>query len=318
VGDRFSEALGADGVTTAGAYAWPASQAVAASLAMAQLSGRGPAYRADLRSGIVALERYWQPGSLGGYSSQALGGADTGAEFYDDNEWIALDLLGAYRVTGDRDALARARELFELVASGWGADASSCPGGVYWMRSGVNRDRNAVTTVNGAVLALQLHQLTGGRQYLRWARRMLSWSERCLTRADGLLADHIAADGSRDERAWSYNQGAFVAASVLLARATGDQRYLDRAERRAATALAEYGSFAGEPRIFVAIFFRYLALLDAVRPRPEYRRALVAYADTAWQSGRDRTTGLFGDRDGPTLLDQAAMVQIYALLAGRT
>jgi predicted alpha-1,6-mannanase (GH76 family) len=265
------------------------------------------------------LERYWQPGAgaLGGYaSSVATGSVPAGPVFYDDNEWIALDLVRAYSLTGSRPVLARARALFELVASGWGADEAACPGGVYWMRSAANRDRNAVTTENGALLAVQLYALTGGLQYLRWARRMVAWSDRCLARADGLLADHVGADGTRAEQPWSYNQGAFIAAAVLLARATGDDRYLDRAARRAAAALAHFGSFAGEPPIFVAIFFRDLALLDEVRPQPGYRQALVRYASAAWVRGRDPAAGLFAAQGQPTLLDQAAMVQIYALLAG--
>jgi predicted alpha-1,6-mannanase (GH76 family) len=183
------------------------------------------------------------------------------------------------------------------------------------MRSAENRDRNAVSTLNGAILGLRLYALTGRPGYVRWARRMLEWADGCLVRGDGLLADHIALDGARDERAWSYNQGAFVAAAVLLAQATHDSRYLDLAQRKAATALDEYGpAFEGEPRIFVAIFFHDLQLLDAVRPDPRYRAALARYADLQWRR-RDSVSGLFVDADGASLLDQAAMVQTYALLA---
>jgi hypothetical protein len=318
-GDRFADTSTEDVNAAPFSAAWPASQAVAAALALAELPDATRAYRGDVVSGVQMLERYWQPGAggLAGYVSSAVtGSAPPGPLFYDDNEWIALDLVRAYSLTRSRALLARARELFELVASGWGADARVCPGGVYWMRSPANRDRNAVTTENGALLAIQLYELTGGREYLRWARRMVAWSERCLARPDGLLADRVDGDGTRTERAWSYNQGAFIAAAVLLARATGDDRYLDAAARRAAAALARFGTFAAEPRIFAAIFFRDLALLDQARPQPAYRRALARYAREAWATGRDASTGLFIGGGQPTLLDQAAMVQVYALLAG--
>ncbi len=312
-GDRFAETSLGGGGAAPGAFAWPASQAVAATLALAEIPSVGRDYRADVVAALRGLDRYWRTSALGGYASSA--GEAAAPEFYDDNEWIGLDLVRGYSASGDPALLARARSIFELVASGWGADAATCPGGVYWMRSAVNRDRNAVTTENGALLGLELHALTGARQYLRWARTMAAWSERCLARSDGLLADHIRGDGSRDERPWSYNQGAAVAVDVLLARATGDGRYLDRAERRARAALAYFGSFASEPRIFTAIFFRDLSLLDDVRPLPEYRRALARYADAAWSTARDPATGLFAGSGPPTLLDQAAMVQVYALLA---
>src|SRR5262249_34822980 len=155
------------------AYAWPVSQAIAGSLAMARTPGARAAYGQDARRGLDALESYWQEGALAGYASSAPAGGDpAGAEYYDDNEWIAFDLLDAYTLTGAPDQLARARSIFELVASGWGAGAAQCPGGVYWMRSQDNRDRNAVTTENGALLALQLYALTRQPQYLRWAVRM--------------------------------------------------------------------------------------------------------------------------------------------------
>lgn len=304
------------------AHAWPVSQALAASIAMASIPHSSPSFRADVPAGLAALDAYWSPevaGAPGGYASSALPPFGPGGEqFYDDNEWIGLDLLAAYRLHADPSLLRRARSIFVLVASGWATATAPCAGGIYWMRSSENRDRNAVSTLNGALLGLELHELTGALSYLDWARRMLTWTEQCLTRPDGLLADHLAADGSRDDRAWSYNQGAFIAASVLMAGATGDDRYLDRAERVATAALRVYRTaFAGEPPVFVAIFFRDLALLDLVRPSERYRAVLARYAELAWKTGRNAKTGLFsGKGTTSTLLDQAGMVQIYALLAG--
>lgn len=317
-GGAFRESAGPEDGAAAAAHAWPVSQAIAASIAMASIPRAGARYGPDVTSALAQLDGYWSAGAAagtpGGYASSASR-AGAAAQYYDDNEWIALDLVEAYRLHPDPRLLLRAREIFQLVVSGWAFGVEPCPGGVYWMRSADNRDRNAVTTLNGAILGLRLYALTQRPGYLRWARRMFDWSDRCLTRGDGLVADHIALDGTRDERAWSYNQGAYVAAAVLLAQASRDDRYLDAARRKAETALRAYGpAFAGEPRIFVAIFFRDLALLDAVRPDTAYRSALARYADAEWRS-RDPASGLFGDPAGATLLDQAAMVQAYALLA---
>ena len=43
--------------------------------------------------------------------------------------------------------------------------------------------------------------------------------------------------------------------------------------------------------------------------------APCAYAEAAWTAHRDRHDRLRFGRRGPTLLNQSAMVQIYALLA---
>lgn len=300
-----------------GVYAWPLSQALYATLEISALPGAAGAYRADAAAILDSLAHYREPGRIGGYASLALPPfGPGGALYYDDNEWIAFDLLEASNLGLSSGALGRARALFRLVTSGWAAAAAPCSGGVYWARGTDNHDRNAVTTENGALLGAELYLVTGERGYLRWARRMFAWSDRCLLRADGLLADHLAQDGTRDESVWSYNQGARVAAAVLLARVTGDATYLDSAEQTADTALATYGTFDTEPRVFAAIFFRDVALLDAVRPLPAYRQALAAYGDRAWAGGRDSSTGLFAGVGGPSVLDQAAMVQIYGLIAG--
>ena len=71
-----------------------------------------------------------------------------------------------------------------------------------------------------------------------------------------------------------------------------------------------------EPPVFLAIYFRDLRQLGDVAPSSSYRAAEEAFADRAWAQARDPRTGLFrfGGRQ-PTLLDQAAMVQVYAELA---
>jgi hypothetical protein len=291
------------------AYVWPLSQALAASLAMAQLPHAGHYYLAEVESDLNALQAYWLPGPPGLYS--ALPGRPDA--FYDDNEWIGLDLVAASQLLHRRGLLFRAGALFALVQSGWSGTRGVCPGGVYWQRAPADSDRAAVSTANGALLALRLYQATHRRRYLREAQTMTAWLLQCLQRPDGLIANDIRPDGVRTDRAWSYNQGATIADLVLLSQVTGRPSYLG-AQRIAAASLRAYGkAFANEPRVFVAIFFRDLALLDAAAPDALYRDSLQAYTDAQWRSGRNSATGLFGT----DLLDQAGMVQLYAQLATR-
>src|SRR5205085_7698040 len=122
---------------------WPFSQALAASLGLAELPG-GAVYRRDVRAGIAALGAYEGPN--GAYESGlAPPFGDGGAQYYDDNEWVALDLLRAHALLHDPVALTRARQLFRFVTTGWDRDRShGCPGGIFWTRDPRNGDRNAV------------------------------------------------------------------------------------------------------------------------------------------------------------------------------
>jgi len=101
---------------------------------------------------------------------------------------------------------------------------------------------------------------------------------------------------------------------------TGDQAYLRRAEQIADAALAYYGSdnrLDKQPAYFNSIFFKNLLLLYAADHNAAYVAAMQGYADRVWSTYRDPATGLFVFTPGtPTqLLEQAAMTQIYAVLA---
>lgn len=332
------------------AFLWPFEEAAKATLCMRGLPEIGQGYADDLED-VVDRQAYWQPQRRNGlikkpsyasYPPLPLGkGGDT---YFDDNTWVALDLIQAHRMRvaglmGGREAvLERARVLFDLVSAGWCRDQRPYPGGVYWVDAAWNRDRGAAVTAGLAILALHLHELTTPEtvpssdrereqekaHYLDTALSAYRWLRQTLWIPDGseagLYHDKVLGNGSIDTAQWIYNSGVPVAAGVMLYRVTGDREYLDQAIETADAALAWYGSqrFAGQPAIFVAIFFRNLLTLAAQTGNPEYREAMLAYADRAWDSPtlHDIRTDLVrfeGPASACTLLDQAAMVQLYAL-----
>ena len=303
---------GTAGVPRAAA-AWPYSQALAATIAMTTVPKRGRLYVREAQRRISGLKRYLRQD--GAYEA----GMGAGDVYYDDNEWIALELVQWWRLHHSRVALARAAQLFGVVRRAWDDDdAHPCPGGVFWTDAKGNDDRNTVTTATGALLAMRLYEATHDGGYLTWARRMLGWVEGCMLGPDGLLWDHLALDGERDQTHWSYNQGTAIGAYVLLYRLTGDADALRRAEGLANVSLAYFDQTPGgpEPPYFLAIFFRNLLGLYAVDGNHAYRGAAQAYADAAWERSRLAGTSVFRfvSSRPPTLLEQAAMVQIYATL----
>jgi predicted alpha-1,6-mannanase (GH76 family) len=203
------------------AQAWPFSQALWATLDVAAIPGADPDARADLLQRVRALAAYSRP-EPGRPAEFAPVYGGQGVVYNDDNLWIALGLVDASNVVSGTHGLATARELFAVVGDGWDASSSDpCPGGVFWTRNGTNRDRNAVTTANAALLALGLYRTSSSHSYLAWAENAYAWTKRCLGRPDGLVGDHIDLRGDIDEHTWSYNQGAMIAAGVRLFHATG-------------------------------------------------------------------------------------------------
>ncbi|GAB3088751.1 hypothetical protein GCM10027054_10910 [Isoptericola nanjingensis] len=148
---------------------------------------------------------------------------------------------------------------------------------------------------------------------------MVGWTDEHLLAPNGLYWDNVKLDGSIDRTQWSYNQGVPVGTYTLLYEATGEERYLEKAEAIAAASYRFYvteGRLAGQPMFFNSIWFKNLLLLESVTGGHTYRDAMADYADTQWREARDSGTGLFDAGDEHTeLLEQAAMVQIYATLA---
>lgn len=293
------------------AYLWPYSQAAAAMIAVASLPDASRAERRAAAAAVAGLA-YYRRGLV--YASSPHGDV-----FVDDNEWVALDLLDWAAVSHDPRAVAVARRLYAFAIEEWDGRASDpCPGGVYWTRRRPNRDRAAVTTAAAALVGLRLAARTRApSSYSWWSARMLDWLDRCLARPDGLYANAVGPDGGVDGNEWSYNQGLVVGALVLAARA-GDREALARAEQLAAASLRflDPATVGLEPPAFVAVLARNLLLLGEADGDPRWRAAVQAYADAAWTTARDPLTGVFRfGRPGGRLLEQAALTQIYALLA---
>lgn len=285
--------------------AWPISQAIAATIAVARIPGVRTDAATHAESGFKELATL----RAGGLYEAATGASI----YYDDNEWIAQDLLDWNVYRPGSASVARAEAIFAGVVRAWDGDATTpCAGGVYWTTAPDVRDRNTVSTANGALVGLRLYALTHRPVFLYWSRRMLDWMNACLLAPNGLYWDHVAADGTVDQHEWSYNQGSPIAAYLLLYETTGDRSALAHAEQLADDTLAAFsGTWATEPPQFAAIFFQHVLELAAVDGRMQYVAAAQSYADAAWNTLRDPQTGLFSGG----LLGQAAFVQLYAHLA---
>jgi hypothetical protein len=325
------------------AHLWPAARASAAAV---DLLGLRPGMlggldaEAAVASHLSMLERYWDAESeLPAYASDVTGSRLGGDRYYDDNAWVGLVLVQLERLRPGDGRLRRADHLFVFALGGWDTrpDAPS-PGGVFWVEQGRgagarNHDRNVVSNAPNAELGLHLDELTAepdrGTRYPR-ARDMYAWVNATLDAGGdagapgtGLFWDKLRGDGTIDRTRWTYNQGSMIGANVLLARRAGGRdsaRHLEQAEAIAARTLEHYaGRLDRQPAAFNAILFRNLLLLDGATGvatlRARIRMTMERYAESAWRMYRDRHDRFRFSRGGPTLLDQSAMVQIYALLA---
>ena len=305
---------------------WPFTNAMAGTVYLAASPG-GRGYTPDVFSRLFGMLSYVdlhetnpggasQPPAL--QSAVAPPRGPGGNTYYDDNAWSALDLISAYRLTGDRIFLTAAQVLFNFVLTGWDTSQSDgCPGGVFW-EDVSGSQRNTSSNAANAEVGLELYRLTNNGIDLFAAAAMYQWVNKCLVSPGGLYYDHVNPGGSVNTTIWSYNQGTMVGAGVLLYQITGDGGYLTAARATAGAALAYFGTGAtlqGQGPAFNAIYFRNLFVLNQVQPNSAYGSEAQAYASYMWT--QRNASGLFlqsGNTNGVN--GTAPMVEIYSLLAG--
>jgi hypothetical protein len=330
-------------------YLWPFSQALAATVGVSNIPGQATtaktAYPRELHVRMYGLQKYWGPAGqtlpgeqpegeevAEGETSETAGIAPTtlpsfngnvvppgGVSYYDDNEWVGIELARLYKQHHEAAALEKAEQIMAFVMAGWQVNPKlACPGGVPFSDSPSNTDRNTVTDGPAAELGVQLFRITGNGAYLQFAQMAYEWVRNCLMSPSGLYFDHIRPHGVVGQALWSYNQGSMIGAGVLLYQATGNGAYLYQARQTAKAALSYFtlGQLLSENPFFPAVYFRNLMYLDAVTHDPPGARLVQSYVDSVWVHQR-LTSGLFvfGSPPSSQLLTQAAVVQIYALLS---
>ncbi len=310
---------------------WPFSQALAATVSMASIPGLKGSFAHEVQARLVGLRSYLDTTNSGaseGTYTSSLSAFDAtvappagpgGAKFYDDNDWVGIELARLYELTRSAPALQYAEQIMAFEMAGWQTDPEvACPGGIPFSNSAENTERNTVTNAPAAEFAVQLYRITHNIQYLQFAQMTYEWVRACLLQPGDLYADHILPHGEVDTTLWSYNQGAMIGAGTLLFKATGNGAYLYEARQTARAALAHFSPqvLRAENPFFPSVFLRNLLYLDSVTRDPPGAKLVQAYVNYAWSYER-QSDGLFVAGSPPTaeLLAQAAIVQLYALLS---
>jgi len=312
-------------------YLWPFSQALGATVGMAGIPALKGKFDRELHARLVGLRSYLDTNNSGapeGVYVSSLPAYDGtvappagpgGAKYYDDNDWVGIELMRLYELEHNAEVLGAAEGIMAFEMEGWqGSPELGCPGGIPFSNAVENTDRNTITTAPAAELAVQLFKATADPQYLQFAQTAYAWVRACLLQPSGLYGDHVNRHGVAQGGLWSYTQGSMIGAGTLLFQATGDSAYLYEARQTAAAALQYFTPvrLAGENPFFPFVYFRNLMYLDSVTRDPPGRAPAQAYVNDAWSRLR-LSSNLFvwGTPPSGNLLVQAAIVQIYALLA---
>jgi hypothetical protein len=312
-------------------YLWPFSQALAATITLANVPALRATMARELKARQIGLQSYLDNDNSGapeGTYTSALPAFDGtvappagpgGPKYYDDNDWVGIELVRLFKLTRQQSLLGDAETIMAFEMAGWQTDPElACPGGIPFSNIVGNTDRNTVTTAPAAELAVQLYELTGNGAYLQFALTAYEWVRHCLQQPSGMYADHLSPTGVVEPTLWSYNQGTMIGAGTMLYQATRDSAYLYEARQTAKAALAYFTPerLYAEIPFFPSVYFRNLLYLDAVTHDPPGQRLAQGYVNYAWQNLRlSNDVFVGGSPSSAQLLVQAAIAQIYGLLS---
>lgn len=237
----------------------------------------------------------------------SAGKGDFTNTYIDDTGWWALAWMRAYDLTGKQKYLQTAATDVDYM---WSYRTDTCGGGVLWATTSTYK--NAVTNELMIKAAAALHnRMPGDQKYLSIATENWDWLMGSgMINSDNMINDGLTATCANNAgTTWTYNQGIILGAAVELARATGDDSYLNRARELAdastvAPAIvvngvltepceANNGNCGADGPTFKGVFVRNLGELNAALPGRPYQGFLEKQAQTAYHN--DRTSSdLYG------------------------
>jgi len=236
------------------------------------------------------------------------------SRFYDDNQWIAIACLDAYNRTKNKKYLNIAEGIYRFMMTGFDTLSG---GGLYW-REDQKTSKNTCSNGPGIIIALDLYKITHQQNYLDTAMVLYNWVNAHLQSRDGLFYDNIKIPSLKiDSAVYTYNTGTMLQSNVLLYEITKDKKYLKEAERIAAAAKQHFYKNSKLPGNywFNAVLLRGEIALYKVDKNRDHIQFFIDDANRIWNEGKDEK-GLVGKKDKrKTLIDQAAMIEIYARLA---
>lgn len=284
---------------------------------------------------FTGLEAYYDNrNTLPTYQAYPVSGGSTD-HYYDDSAIVAMELIDAYKNTGESFYLDRAKSVTAFIMSG---EDSRMGGGLYWFEgesgnctSGPNCMKAANTSAYAVFVASEMYQITNNSQYLTFAKRVYQWNYDTLRDpSDDLYWNDInIGTGEINTTKWTYNSALMIMSGVNLFEITDDQNYLNQAIE---TARSSYSKFTkvingrifyqtNDPWFNVELLDAFIRLSEYDTTSNDYVKVFIDNVDYAWENARNSNDQFYEDWSGNSqgryywLLHQAALIEAYGRIA---
>ncbi|AYD49009.1 glycoside hydrolase family 76 [Arachidicoccus soli] len=233
--------------------------------------------------------------------------------YYDDNQWIGLTAMDAYKRTNQQFYLNIGEKIYRFMMTGFDTVSG---GGLYW-KEGDRSTKNTCSNGPGIILALQLYQATHQKTYLDTALLLYRWMNKHLQAPSGLYYDNLKiASNTIAKYQFSYNTGTMLQSNIYLYECSKQKKYLKEANRIAEAALKYFyaDSKFRDDYWFNAVLLRAYQQLLKYNPDTKYILAFKKCVDNAIENNVNKN-GLMGKPKPLNLVAQGGMLEILARLA---
>jgi hypothetical protein len=290
-------------------YLWPLCGLIQAANEVEACAGRTGFFDSVLQS----IQAYYDPLAPAASYGSYIVKEKKDDRFYDDNQWIGIACLDAYERTKNEKYLQQGLLVYRFMMTGFDTISG---GGLYWKEKD-NTTKNTCSNGPGVLVALQLYNATGKKTYLDTAILLYNWTKKNLLSHEGVYYDNIKLPSRKiDKRAYTYNTGTMLQSSAMLYKITKEKKYLEHAEELAEGSLKFFfikNRFPGHYWFNVVLLRGYIDLYK-VNGKRKFITAMEQDAEAIWQNERD-SNDLIGKKERKELLDQAAVMEIFARLA---
>ncbi|MBS7564090.1 AGE family epimerase/isomerase [Mucilaginibacter sp. Bleaf8] len=259
-----------------------------------------------------AIAQYYRPGVPYPAYQDYVVKEKTTTLYYDDNQWIAIAFMDAYKRKHDKKYIDTTKMIYRFMLGGLDTVAG---GGIYW-REKDKTTKNTCSNGPGVLVALQLYKATKNKKYLQTALDIYNWTQKHLQAPEGVYYDNIKLPSMElAKAAYTYNTGTMLQSAALLYNITKDKKYLAEAQRVAKAGKAHFFKNGRLPNEywFNAVMLRGYVELYKIDKNREWIDFFRQDADQIWEKERD-ANNLVGNRPEKRLIDQGAMIEIYAVL----
>ena len=272
-----------------------------------EIAAPSAAHRARVDRFARASEHYWNP-YLNGYAPYP-GDRYRGAEaWFDDNGWLGVAFVQAYRATGERSYLHDAQRAFNFVATqGW----DTANGGMWWNTQHPYHAGEALAA--DSLLGMLLYQIDHEHFQLDKARMFIDWGN---SRDIGFHGLYLS--GGPGSTVIDYVEAPLIYAQYLLCHATGKSGYCTHSAEQARSMTEIYGIEYNFAPLYDSIFMEWMMAYGKAVGDNHWLEVAQANAAHAAQHAANGASLWLGSWWGGPIKDSQTLPRMFRTMAATT